>query len=189
MKSPPAKHRSTVCPSKSRTFDALYHAHASQVMRWASRLGGPQIDAEDLTQEVFLVVHRRLDSLRSNVKPTTWIFAITANIVMTHRRRSYSLRLMRKIDRHDFLPLALPVPTPLEGVEQRQACAIVYDILNRMTETHRRVFVFSELEGMSIDKIAELMGATSVATRVRLHRARSDFFRRLSRFIKREGLT
>jgi RNA polymerase sigma-70 factor (ECF subfamily) len=186
---PAANHQPTGSAPKSRTFDALYQAHASQVMRWASRLGGPQIDAEDVTQEVFLVVHRRLQTLRPDVKPTTWIFAITANVVRAHRRRYYLLRLMRKIDRHDFLSLATPVPTPLETVQQRRAGAIVYDILNRMTETHRRVFVLFELEGMSIDEIAELMEATPVATRVRLHRARGDFFRRLSCFIKREGLT
>jgi len=186
---PAPKHQPTGSVPKSRTFDALYQAHASQVMRWASRLGGPQIDAEDVTQEVFLVVHRRLESLQPNVKPTTWIFAITANVVRAHRRRSYLLRLVRKLDRNDFLSLSTPAPTPLETVEQRRAGAIVYDILNRMSETHRRVFVLFELEGMSTDEIAELMEATPVATRVRLHRARSDFFRRLSRFIKREGLT
>jgi RNA polymerase sigma-70 factor (ECF subfamily) len=185
---PAAKHRSTDSASKSRTFDALYQAHASQVMRWASRLGGPQIDAEDLTQEVFMVVHRRLDSLRPDVKPMTWIFGITANIVMAHRRRSYLLRLLRNLDWQDLFPLAAPVPTPLEAVEQRRAGAIVYDILNRMTETHRRVFVLFELDEMSTGEIAELMGATPSATRRRLYRAREEFFRRLSRFLKREGL-
>ena len=135
------EHRSTVSASKSRTFDALYRAHASQVMRWASRLGGPQVDAEDVTQEVFLVVHRRLGSLHRNAKPTTWIFAVTANVVKAHLRRSYLLRLVRKLDRYGPLPLASPVPTPLETVEQRRAGAIVYDILNQMTETHRRAFV------------------------------------------------
>jgi len=58
-----------------------------------------------------------------------------------------------------------------------------------MPDTHRRAFVLFELEGMSTDEIAELMGTTPVATRVRLHRARAEFFRRRSRFIKREGLT
>jgi len=186
---PAAKHQPTGSAPTSRTFEALYSAHASQVMRWASRLGGPQIDAEDVTQEVFLVVHRRLDTLLPDVKPTTWMFAITANIVRAHRRRSYVLRLIRKLDRGEILPLTAPVPTPLETVEQRRAGAIVYDILNQMSENHRRVFVLFEFEGMSTDEIADLMGTTPVATRVRLHRARGEFFRRLHRFIKREGLT
>ena len=148
-------------------------------------MGGPQVDAEDVTQEVFLVVHRRLDTLQPDVKPTTWMFAITANVVRAHRRRSYLLRLIRKLDRHDLLPLAATVPTPLETVEQRRAGAIFYGILNRMPENHRRVFVLFEVEGMSTDEIADLMGTTPVATRVRLHRARAEFFRRLSRLTKR----
>src|SRR5260221_14513517 len=157
-------------------------------MRWASRLGGPQIDAEDVTQEVFLVVHRRLDTLLPDVKPTTWIFAITANVVMAHRRRSYFSRLVRKLDPHDFLPFAAPVPTPLETIEQRRASAVVYGILNRMTEIQRRALLLFELEGMSTEEIANLMGTTPVATRVRLHRARAEFFRRLSRLSEKGGL-
>ena len=186
---PAPKHQPTGSAPASRAFDALYHAHASQVMRWASRLGGPQIDAEDVTQEVFLVVHRRLDTLLPDVKPTTWIFAITANVVRAHRRRSYVSRLMRKLNPHDFLPFAAPVPTPLETVEQRRAGALVYGILDRMSEIHRRAFVLFELEGMSTEEIADLMGTTPVATRVRLHRARADFFRRLSRLSKKGAFT
>jgi RNA polymerase sigma-70 factor (ECF subfamily) len=186
---PAPKHQPTGSAPAARTFDALYHAHASKVMRWASRLGGPQIDAEDVTQEVFLVVHRRLDTLQPDVKPTTWIFAITANIVRAYRRRSYVSRLMRKLDPRDVLPFAAPVPTPLETVEQRRASAVVYGILNRMSEIHRRAFVLFELEGMSTDEIADLMGTTPVATRVRLHRARAEFFRRLSRLAEKGGPT
>jgi RNA polymerase sigma-70 factor (ECF subfamily) len=186
---PAHKHQPTGSAPAARTFDALYRAHASKVMRWASRLGGPQIDAEDVTQEVFLVVHRRLDTLQPDVKPTTWIFAITANVVRAHRRRSYLSRLMRKLNPHDFLPFAAPVPTPLETVEQRRASAVIYRILNRMSEIHRRAFVLFEIEGMSTDEIADLMGTTPVATRVRLHRARAEFFRRLSSLTKKGGPT
>src|SRR6266404_4284509 len=65
------------------TFDRLYREHAARVMGWAARLGGPGIDVDDVTQEVFLVVHRRLDTLRPDVKPTTWLFGITANVLKT----------------------------------------------------------------------------------------------------------
>src|SRR5262249_14147909 len=65
----------------------LYRAHAQTVARWASRLGGPAIDVEDVVQEVFLVVQRRLDGFRGDAHVKTWLYRITANVVRWRRRK------------------------------------------------------------------------------------------------------
>src|SRR5262245_45206282 len=68
------------------TFRAVYAQHAPTVARWASRLGGPAADVEDITQEVFLVVNRRLAEFHGG-RMSTWLFGITAKVAANERRR------------------------------------------------------------------------------------------------------
>lgn len=55
------------------SFESLYRAHAGTVSRWALRLLGPMGDADDVVQEVFLVVQRRLREFRGEAEITTWL--------------------------------------------------------------------------------------------------------------------
>src|SRR5215468_8530803 len=66
----------------------LFEQHADTVAGWASRLGGPAVDVEDVVQEVFVIVHRRLERFRGNANITTWLYGITANIVYQQRRKA-----------------------------------------------------------------------------------------------------
>src|SRR6185295_6043276 len=67
-------------------FDELYARHAGFVRRSTRWFGVIDATAEDIVQQVFLVVHRRLPDLRSGVNPTTWLFGILLRVVMQHRR-------------------------------------------------------------------------------------------------------
>ena len=171
--------------ASATTFDQLYREHAARVMAWAARLGGPGVDVHDVTQEVFLVVYRRLDSLRPDVKPTTWLFGITANVVKAHRRKLYVSRWVARLRPHELMEAAAPGPSPLETLEQRQAGELVYDVLNTLSEKQRQVFVLFELEGLTTEQVADVTDTSLVASRVRLHRARAAFFRQLGRITKR----
>src|SRR2546423_1814126 len=64
----------------------VYRRHAADVARWAARLGGPLIDVDDVVQEVFVVVNRKLPHFRGDAKVTTWLFRITDHVVRNHRR-------------------------------------------------------------------------------------------------------
>src|ERR1044071_1804463 len=84
------------------TFDAVYQKYAQTVARWSARLGGPNVDVEDIAQEVFLVVNRRLRDFRHQSRVSTWLFSITARIVANDRRRRrlrrWWVRLVPRID-------------------------------------------------------------------------------------------
>src|SRR5438552_1977251 len=58
-----------------------YRQHAADVSRWARRLGGPGVDAEDVLHEVFMVAQRRLPEFRGEAKLSTWLYAITLRVV------------------------------------------------------------------------------------------------------------
>src|SRR5262245_25084655 len=67
-------------------FDELYDRHVAFVRRSARWFGVTDAAAEDIVQQVFMVVHRRLPDLRSGVSPQTWLFGIVLRVVLQHRR-------------------------------------------------------------------------------------------------------
>jgi RNA polymerase sigma-70 factor (ECF subfamily) len=156
--------------------DSLYRAHAATVARWAARLGGPGIDPHDVVQEVFLVAQRRLTLFRAEGgRITTWLFRTTEKVVQTARRKQ---RLRRWLARWSGGPppgLAEAGPAPGEELERRQEVESVYRVLDRMPEKLRRVLVLFELDEMSTQEIADLVGARVGTVRVWLFRARARF--------------
>lgn len=170
-------------PSPSRPPDIaeLYRAHAPSVARWATRLGGPAVDPEDVVHEVFLVAHRRLGDFRGEAKPATWLFRTTHLIVRAHRRKS-RLRtwLTRSVaDNGASQGSGASVLTPVELLIERQRAAQVYRALDGLGEKYRLVLVLFELEGLSGEQIASLTGIKVATVWVRLHRARALFLARV----------
>jgi RNA polymerase sigma-70 factor (ECF subfamily) len=157
------------------TFGAVYAAHAPTVARWAARLGGPSADVEDITQEVFLVVNRRLAEFRGDGRMSTWLFGITAKVAANERRR-------RKLRQWWFRMVpgaADDAPAAGEGaleqLEKRERRAMFHRALDRLNERYRRALVLFELEEMSIDDVAAHLELRPGNVRVLLHRARAAF--------------
>ena len=159
-------------------LDALYRQHARTVARWARRLGGPDVDAEDITHEVFLVARRRLrrfEARPAGAQITTWLFRTTEKIARSARRRQRFRRLFmgRQPELTPFHPAA--IVTPLERLEQDELCRRVYAVLDRMPERQRRVLILFELEGMSTQQMADLLQTRVGTVKVWLFRARARF--------------
>jgi RNA polymerase sigma-70 factor (ECF subfamily) len=138
-------------------------------------LGALHVDVEDVVQDVFAVVDRKLGSFRGDAKVTTWLFRITEKMVRNHRRRALTRRFL--------LPWSEPVarratshsPGPFEVVAARQQAHLAFEILNRLTERERKILVLFEMEELSADEIAELLDAKVSTVRVWLFRARARF--------------
>lgn len=159
------------------TFDAVYAQHAQTVARWAARLAGPSADVADITQEVFVIVNRRLHDYRGEGRISTWLFGITAKVVANERRR-------RKLRQWWFrltpsLPDRAPAPGagPLEQLESRERRALFYRALDRLGDRQRRALVLFELEEMSVDEVAAHLELRPGNVRVLLHRARTAFLK------------
>jgi len=155
------------------SFDEAYRDHAQSVARWARNLGGAEIEVEDVVQEVFLVVSRRLRDFRGEARFGSWLFEITRKIVANHRRRH---RWRFWTGKHDVaLATAASGPDPAAQLEQRRAAAIFYQALDRLAEKYRTVLVLFEIEGLSTQAIAELRGLRLGTVKVQLVRARQHF--------------
>ena len=163
------------------TLAELFRAHAAQVHRWAARLGGPSIDADDVVQEVFLAAHRKLGGFRGDAQLTTWLYGITENVVR-HRRRKERWRRFLGGGAAD---VAGDVPDPSRAPDEQlagaQAAAETYRALDALKEKYRTVLILFELEGHSGEEIAALMGAKVATVWVWLHRARAEFAKQVRR--------
>jgi RNA polymerase sigma-70 factor (ECF subfamily) len=166
---------------------ALYRAHAQTVARFAQRLGGPSVDADDVVQEVFLVVHAQLADFRGDAQVTTWLYRITANIVRHRRRKDRFRRWLGGSSEDVGGKAASSRPTPVEVLERREASRTVYEVLDSMNERYRTLIILFELEGMSGEAIAELTGQKVQTIWVGLHRAREQFLEKLKKIDRKEG--
>jgi RNA polymerase sigma-70 factor (ECF subfamily) len=178
-------------PTQALDLAAVYDEHATLVFTWVSRMAGPGLDAEDLVQEVFLVVRDRLADFRGEAKLTTWLYRIAANVVRDRRRQAWR-RWLRHLVAGEEQARARPSgPTPLEELERRRDVELVYRVLDAMKEEYRAVLILFEMEGHSGEEIAELTGVKLETVWVRLHRARAQFRARLGaldpRYLLAEG--
>lgn len=166
---------------------ALYAAHVHQVARWAERLGGPEVDLEDIVHEVFSIAHRRRDRFRHESSVGTWLFGITNNVVR-HRRRKERWRRWLSGSAEDAAGhLASPAPDPLGHAERDEARRTVYRLLDRLPERDRQVLILFELEELAAEEVAALLGIKPANARLRLHRARARFVRAHRREVAAQG--
>ena len=162
-------------PPPDLDIGALYRAHERTVLRWAMRLGGPGIDAEDVVQEVFLIAKRRLRSFEGDAKITTWLFRTTQRVVQAARRKQRLRRWFSVAPQAEWASMGSPAPGPGESLQRDRDIADVYRVLDRLPERERRVMILFEIEGLSTEEIGALTGTKVGSVRVRLFRARERF--------------
>jgi len=136
-------------------FERLYDRYARMVHGiLLARV--PQRDVEDLVQEVFLTVHRRLSTLRDAAALGGWVAMIARNRALDHVRRE---------PKADALPEDVAAP---EGGERE--AAEVLEAIRTLPEAYREPLVLRLVEGMTGPEIAERTGLTAGSVRVNLHR-------------------
>jgi RNA polymerase sigma-70 factor (ECF subfamily) len=165
---PDAERRHTVPCS----FTAIYRRWLNDVCRWATALGGPGIDPDDVAQEVFLVVQRRLPQFEGD-DHSSWLYAITTRVVRSTRRRAWLRRTVLGDEGLETLPD--PRPAPDEQAQRRQDQRTLYALLGRMSEKRRTVLALCEIAGYTAEEIARLEGIPAATVRSRLFDARRCF--------------
>ena len=169
--------RPTALPQADAAVEGVYAEHAEFVWRSLQHLGVRSADLEDLLQEVFLVVHRKLPEFDGRSRITTWLFGICLRVVTNQRRRAW-FRFERPAD---TLPERAEERTPEDHLGEEQRSRAFERALGRLSLEQRAVFVLFELEGKSCQDIAELVGAPLGTVYSRLHHARRDLRKSLAK--------
>jgi RNA polymerase sigma-70 factor (ECF subfamily) len=138
------------------TFAEVYREHVQFVWRCLRRFAVPQGDAMDATQEVFMVVLRRLPEFEGRSERTSWLFAICYRVAGTRGRaariRSITAAPMPAVE---LLDERADIGA---AIERDEAIAVVHTILNDLPLEQRAVFALFELEGLSAEMIASGLG-------------------------------
>jgi RNA polymerase sigma-70 factor (ECF subfamily) len=152
-------------------FDAVYRKHHAFVWRCVRRMGAPDGEVDDLVQEVFVVVHRRLPEFAGDSAITTWLFGIAFRVT-SHQRRSAQARMRRERQ----VEPACPPTEPDRKLSWAQAVGILDGLLDRLDDDQRNAFVMAEVVKLTAPEIAELTGAklNTVYSRLRLARRTLD---------------
>ncbi len=152
-------------------FTVLVRRHQDSVYGLALRLTGDPELAADAAQEALIRAWKALSGFRGDAALSTWLYRITVNTVWTHRRRARRRRAERIEDVLHLLPPS-ESHNPVRSLESAELGTRIRLALERLPQGRRTVVVLKDVYGWSHAEIAEALGISVPATKVRLHRAR-----------------
>jgi RNA polymerase sigma-70 factor (ECF subfamily) len=152
-------------------FGALVSAYQPRVFRWALALTGDQDEAEDVTQEVFVRVYRKLGGFRGDGPLDAWIYRITRRVAL-RSRRSLPHHVDDSVD-------DVYVTDPGARVDRQRAFDLIRTIAATLPMRQREVFVLCDLEGRTPVEAAAILSLKDVSVRASLFKARSAIRRRI----------
>jgi len=165
-------------------FEELFKLHQRRVYAVCLRMTGNTAEAEDLLQEVFIQVFRKLGTFRGESAFTTWLHRLTVNQVLMHFRKKHSRNEQLTEDGE----------LPEQVIKSRKTSFPILDrnALNeaivKLAPGYRAVFVLHDVEGLQHLEIANLLGCSVGTSKSQLHKARMKM-RRLLRQATRPSQT
>jgi RNA polymerase sigma-70 factor (ECF subfamily) len=166
-------------------FEEVYDAYQPRILRYLTHMVG-EAEAEDLTQEVFVRVSRALTAFRGDSQLSTWLYRIATNGAIDRLRMassrgesgSRSLDESAEIEAIEIRTGEQP-PSLEQELLRRERYECFIEFVRRLPANYRTVIVLSELEGLANPEIAEILGLSLDAVKIRLHRARARLFQQL----------
>lgn len=151
-------------------FEQLYEVHRRRVYSLCLRMLGNTADAEDMTQEVFIQLYRKIGTFRGESAFTTWLHRLTVNQVLMHLRKR-GVRLVETTEEGDMKDVVQ------QGTERPHAMPIIDRIaldqaIAKLPPGYRAVFTMHDIEGYEHDEIAGLLGCSVGTSKSQLHKAR-----------------
>jgi RNA polymerase sigma factor (sigma-70 family) len=167
------------------SWDDIVDQHSGRVYRLAYRLSGNRADAEDLTQDVFVRVFRSLDSFTPGTFEG-WLHRVTTNLFLDGARRKARIRFDSIGDQGD-LRISGRAPSSDREVLDSVFDSDVESALQDLAPEFRAAVVLCDIEGLSYEEIADVLGVKTGTVRSRIHRGRSQLRKALAHRAPRAG--
>ncbi|GMR13924.1 MAG: sigma-70 family RNA polymerase sigma factor [Gemmatimonadota bacterium] len=158
-----------------QAFERLIRLHFGRIHRWALIGTGDPDDADDVTQRVLILVHRKLHSFRGEAGFESWLYRITRNVVgeLFRKRKSRT----RTMDHYEASGVEAKMTEaeekgPTDRIAAVQAASLIKTFFEALPTRQREVFDLVELQGRKPGDVAELLGLEASTVRVHLLRAR-----------------
>jgi RNA polymerase sigma-70 factor (ECF subfamily) len=171
-------------------FRRLVEKHREAVFRVCLGFTRDPSEAEDLAQDVFLQVYKSARRFRGGSKVSTWVYRIAVNRSLNYLRKKRTQSWLQALgwasgeeDPLERLPAEEDAPDGL--LERKERRRILRDALHRLPENQRVAFTLHNVEGISYEDIASVMGCSISAVESRLHRAKLNLQKYLVQFAKK----
>ncbi len=166
-------------------FHAIYKTFYPKIIRYLAHVVGWR-DAEDVTQEVFVKISQALKTFKGESQVSTWVYRIATNSALDKLRSPPFLQTERSsslsgeptgegeteaMDQNAWT--GEKTPSVETSIIRKEMNECIRGVVEKLPENYRTVVALSELEGFRDDEIAEILGVSIHAAKIRLHRARS----------------
>lgn len=158
-------------------FADVFDEFQRPIYNYLLRMIQNQAEAEDLTQETFIRVHRGLPTFRGEASLSTWIYRIATNVSLDHLRRSTTRQAKTAVsleetesDREWVADETASSPEQVAAQSDMSDC--VQGFIQRLPATYRTVLVLHDLQGLKNREIADVLDCSLDTVKIRLHRAR-----------------
>jgi len=154
-------------------FEALFNTHKRRVYSLCLRMTGDTAEAEDLAQEAFLQLFRKISTFRGESAFTTWLHRLVVNVVLMRlRKKGLQQVSLDEVDNSQ----EEPVKRDYGGDDQRLLGSIdrirLAHVIEALPQGYRSVFILHDVEGYEHNEIAQIMGCSIGNSKSQLHKAR-----------------
>jgi RNA polymerase sigma-70 factor (ECF subfamily) len=161
----------------------VFREHAPFAWRVLRRLGVAEADVNDVCQDVFMVVHRKLPDFEGRSSVRTWVYGICVRVAADHRKAA---KRLREVPGEDAAEAAIE-PGQERAVHLREATAMLDRILDGVDDEKRAVFVLYEIEELGMQEVATALGCPLQTAYSRLHAARREVEAGAQRLLAKGG--
>ncbi|MBK7755012.1 MAG: sigma-70 family RNA polymerase sigma factor [Deltaproteobacteria bacterium] len=178
-------------------FSELVRRYQSRVYSLCFRWLRDPAKAEEVAQDVFIALYKSLADFRGESKLSTWIFRVATN----HCKNRLVYGNRRREDRHESIDApvggdddgpvkqyAIDAPGPDASINRAEASKLLQAALDALDEDQREIVLLRDVDDLSYEEIAELLQLPKGTVKSRLHRARAELARRLSRKVGLEDV-
>jgi RNA polymerase sigma factor (sigma-70 family) len=160
-------------------FEGLVRRHYEQIYRWALVRTGDRDEADDVTQETLVRLHRHLAGFDGRSAFSTWLYQVTRSAAADlHRKRTRRERLTSAV-KHEALPVATDPRDEEEKTDDRRASELVKTFLEKLSERQREIFDLVDLQGFSTIEVSAMLEMEPVTVRSHLFRARTSIRKKI----------
>lgn len=166
-------------------FEALHRRHVDFVWSRLTRLLGPDPEREDLTQQIFMELYRGLERFRGDATFRTYLSRVVVHVACDHLERRR--RRPQPISADLIEVLTAPDASPEARAEQRQKLALTWSLLDRIRPKKRIAFILRTVDGLSLDEVGEIVGASVQTVAKRIKHAQDELHRMMIRRLRGGG--
>ena len=169
-------------------FGQIYARYERSVYRFVYHMIGDADEAEDIKQDTFVKAHRTLPGFRGDCSLQTWLLKVAGNLCrdrIKSRARRGEVGMLPELEA--TLPDDRPSGAdPAQILERKYMQGAVHRVLGGLPEAQRGLIVLRDIEGLSYQQIADILGCSVASVKLRLFRARRGFKERMSSLLQAE---